>query len=175
MGRIHRNEETNTVGCLLSTWISLAICFVAAEVSSLDSYLRILIEGRAFWAYIASYLLVFGLSLSGLILAVPQVQRLAIRKFLVLGAAVGIPVGMAAIAINPLLLGKGWNPSLNALRDPGQLLIVAVLGMGWLYGFGVAWVSRAIIERSYRKLGYLFLGCLSIGLLERALNFFARS
>jgi hypothetical protein len=165
-------EGPNAQRWLVSIWISLGVGFAAAELLDLDRFLRTWIQGRAFWVYIASYLVVLGIALSVSVLVVPQIQKLSTWWMLILGVGIGFLDGLLAILLNPLLLGKGLTPSWNAWRDPVRFLIAGGLSMGWVYGAIVVLASQSLANRSYWRLAYFLSACAGIRILELALNFF---
>jgi len=163
---IHDFDVLNIQRWLVCVWISLVVCFIAVELLGLDRFLRTVIEGRAFWVYITTFFVLLGVGLSVSLLLVPQIQKFATLKVLVLGMALGFLSAIVAILLNPPLLGKGFAPSLNAGRDPAQLLVVGVLSMGWIYGAIVVLASRWLARRSYLHLVYFLLACAVFRVVE---------
>jgi len=168
----HRFEGPNAQRWLASIWISLGVGFIAVELLDLNRFLRTWIQGRAFWVYIISYLLVLGIALSVSVLVVPQIQKLVTWKMLIFGVGIGFLGGLLAILVNPLLLGKGLTPSWSAWKDPVQLLVAGGLSMGWVYGAIVVLASQSLANRSYWRLVYFLCACVGVRILELALNFF---
>jgi hypothetical protein len=166
----HTLEEPSAASWLASVWLSLVICFVAAELAGFNTFLRTWIPGRAFWVYCVSDVVLLGVLLTFAFLALRQIRRFSTPELLVVGLLLGFLTSLVAISVNPLLLGKGFGPSMNALRDPRQLAIGGLISMGWAYGAVVLFISHSLVRRSYWSLAYLFVGCASIRVVALVLN-----
>jgi hypothetical protein len=158
---------------LWSTWVALAVCFALAEVVELNRFLRSWLEGRNFWAYMGAYLGVLGALLCVGFLAFAT-RKLSVSGISLIGIFAGLLSSVIALSMSSFLLGRGIQPTLNAWRDPVQVVIFAMVSLSWLFGGVVALVTYAIVRRSYRHLLYLLLGSVAIKGLGLMLGLFSQ-
>lgn len=169
----YRIDVAGTYRWLVSIWIFLGISFLSLEVLGLNHFLRTWIQGNAYWVYIFSYLVIWGLVSSASLTIVSDLKRFSTWKWIGFGVGLGLLSSFLALSMNSPLLGNGFGPTWRAWRHPATQLMVIGLSMGWLYGAIIAFVAHSLVGRNYWRVAYFLLVCGGVRGLALTLSFFA--
>ena len=150
----------------VSVLLSLLVSFAATEIVGINHVVRTLVQGYAFWVYISSVFGLIALTSGGLVFLVPRADWISTWKLVAYGVCGGFICGLLSILLNAPFVGKGFGPSWRALKEPTQLALAAVLGMGWLYGGISAFATRVVMRGRYLTILYFLLACAGVRVLE---------
>ncbi len=167
---INKSNDDNTSGeghygkLFFTVCSALIMALVCAEVLQVNRFLRTAIEGRAFWYYLPALLVTLGLMLGATLNRVSRIQNLP--KMLLVGAFLGFLASIIALSVSSLLSAGSISPTINAWKNPSNLIFAAFLGLGWVYGV-LAELTLCFIQRGrYWHIGILMLACTAVRLLE---------
>lgn len=169
---LHTLPETPMTRWLIGLWLSLGICFVAAEVIGLNGIIQSFVGEAVLWIFIFSQLLICGILITALVLFLPQVRCFPPWKLLVMGVCAGIVGGIVAVSATPIIAGNGLKSWLYTLRNPLQLIAASVVSMGWIYGGAGLLINRSLQKRKYRYIFLFLLVCGGIRILGLAVRWF---
>jgi hypothetical protein len=147
---------------------SLALAFLVSELLGLNRFLRAWIEGRYFGTYMVTLTLSLAVTLGPVLTRKSRATKVNLSNSIWIGLVIGLPCGIVALILSPLLLGKGFGPANGALKHPFYLIVVGALSLGWLYG-GLAAAICYLLTTNRRYLMLLLIIVLLIGVLELAL------